>query len=157
MVIQNVFDQYGNLTEIRKSDGTLIWQLNSITASGRPAEVTLGPGTFTRSFEYDSFENISSIVSGEWRQSYNFDGASGNLMSRSYMNGDSTFMRTENFQYDTRERLTTSQVTGQSQKVVTYDQTGNILTKTDAGTYTYNSAKVNALASVTFIRGGNIN
>ena len=103
---------------------------------------------------YDSFENISSIVSGEWRQSFNFDGASGNLMSRSYMNGDLTFMRTENFLYDTRERLTTSQVTGQGQKVVTYDQTGNILTKTDAGTYTYNSTKVNALASVTFIRSG---
>jgi RHS repeat-associated protein len=154
LVIQNVFDQYGNLTEIRKSDGTLIWQLNSITAAGKPAEVTLGPGTFTRSYEYDSFENISSIVSWEWRQSFNFDGASGNLMSRSYMNGDLTFMRTENFQYDTRERLTTSQVTGQDQKVVTYDQTGNILTKTDAGTYTYNSAKVNALASVTFIRSG---
>jgi len=109
----------------------------------------MGHGTFTRSFEYDTYENISSIVSGEWRQSFNFDGASGNLMSRSYMNGDSTFMRTENFQYDTRERLTTSQVTGQSQKVVTYDQTGNILTKTDAGTYYYNSDKVNALRAVT--------
>jgi RHS repeat-associated protein len=153
LVIQNVFNQYGNLTEIRKNDGTLIWKLNSITANGKPSEVTLGPGTFTRSFEYDTFENISSIVSGEWRQSFNFDGASGNLMSQSYMNGNSTFMRTESFQYDTRERLTTSQVTGQSQKVVTYDQTGNILTKTDAGTYNYNSAKVNALASVTFIRG----
>jgi len=109
----------------------------------------MGHGTFTRSFEYDTYENISSIVSGEWRQSFNFDGASGNLMSRSYMNGDSTFMRTENFQYDTRERLTNSQVTGQGQKVVTYDQTGNILTKTDAGTYYYNSDKVNALMAVT--------
>jgi hypothetical protein len=152
LVVQNVFDQYGNLTEIRKSDGTLIWQLNSITATGKPEEVTLGPGIFTRSFEYDTYENISSIVSGEWRQSFNFDGASGNLMSRSYMNGDSTFMRTESFQYDTRERLTTSQVTGQSQKVI-YDQTGNILTNTDGGTYNYNSTKVNALASVTFIGG----
>ena len=113
----------------------------------------MGPGTFTRSFTYDSFENISSIVSGDWRQSYNFDGASGNLMSRSYMNGDSTFMRTESFQYDTRERLTTSQVSSQSQKVVTYDQTGNILTKADAGTYYYSSTKVNALATVTFVRG----
>jgi RHS repeat-associated protein len=106
-----------------------------------------------RDKNYDQSGNILSINIGEWRQSFNFDGASGNLMSRSYMNGDSTIMRTESFLYDTRERLTTSQVTGQSQKVVTYDQTGNILTKTDAGTYTYNSAKVNALASVTFIRG----
>ena len=153
LVILNVFDQYGNLTEIRKSDGKLIWQLNSITATGKPAEVTVGPGTFTRSFEYDTYENISSIVSGDWRQSFNFDGASGNLMSRSYKNGDSTFMRTESFQYDTRERLTTSQVTGQGQRTVTYDQTGNILTKTDAGTYYYSSTKVNALATITFVRG----
>jgi len=63
-------------------------------------------------------------------------------------------MKSENFQYDTRNRLTTSQVTGQGQKVVTYDETGNILTKADAGTYTYNSNNVNQLASVTFVRSG---
>lgn len=105
LIIQNVFNQYGNLTEIRRNDGTLIWKLNSITATGKPAEVTLGPGTFTRSFEYDSFENISSIVSGDWRQPFNLDGASGNLVSRSYMYDDSTFKRTENFLYDSRERV----------------------------------------------------
>ncbi len=63
-------------------------------------------------------------------------------------------MKSESFLYDTRNRLTTTQVTGQSQKSVTYDQTGNILTKTDAGTYYYNTNNVNALASVTFLRSG---
>ena len=93
-------------------------------------------------------------MSGEWRQTFNFNEASGNLLTRSYMNGDSTFMKSENFQYDTRNRLTASQVTGQGQKVITYDETGNILTKADAGTYTYNSNNVNQLASVTFVRSG---
>ena len=63
-------------------------------------------------------------------------------------------MKSESFLYDTRNRLTTTQVTGQSQKSVTYDQTGNILTKTDAGTYYYNTNNVNALASVNFLHSG---
>lgn len=125
-----------------------------ISASGNPLNVSLGPGTLTRSYEYDTYENLSSILSGEWRQSFNFNGASGNLTGRSYMNSDSTFMKSESFLYDTRNRLTTTQVTGQSQKSVTYDQTGNILTKTDAGTYYYNTNNVNALASVNFLHSG---
>ena len=69
------------------------------------------------------------------------------------MNGDSTFMRTENFQYDNKDRLTTLQVTGLVSKAIAYDDTGNILTKTDAGTYYYSTSKVNAVASLTFFRG----
>jgi RHS repeat-associated protein len=153
LVIHNEFDQLGNLVEIQKDDESPIWQLSSITATGLPVQTYLGPNAISKSYEYDQYENISSIITGGWRQSFNFDGASGNLISRSYLNSDTTFMRTENFQYDTKDRLTTSQVTGLGAKAVTYDDTGNILTKTDAGTYSYSASKVNALETVTFLRG----
>ncbi len=45
-------------------------------------------------------------------------------------------------------RLTSTQVDGIQQYSVTYGQGGNILTKSDAGVYTYDQIKVNALISL---------
>ena len=148
MQINNIYDSYGNLTEIRQENGTLIWQLNSVRATGNPTQYTLGPNSLTRTYGYDTYEHLTGITTGLWQQSYLFDAPSGNLTSRSYKNVNSMDVLTEDFDYDPMNRLTSSQVDGLQQYSVTYGQGGNILTKSDAGDYTYDQTKVNALISL---------
>jgi RHS repeat-associated protein len=148
MRIDNVYDTYGNLIEIKQENGTLIWQLNSLRSTGNPSQYTLGPNSLTRTFGYDSHEQLSNITTGLWQQSYSFNPSTGNLNSRSYKNINSQDELAESFQYDLMNRLTTSQVNGLQQYSVTYDQTGNILTKSDAGNYIYDQTRVNALVTL---------
>ena len=84
--IINVYDNNGYLTEIKKPDGYSIWKLNNLRATGMPSNYTLGYNTFNldKQFNYNSFENLTHIKTGNWQQIYNFDDTTGNLMSRSY-------------------------------------------------------------------------
>ncbi len=59
----------------------------------------------------------------------------------------------ETFTYDNMNRLKTYQVSGQSLNTVNYSNNGNISSKTDAGSYTYDAAKLNAVTSVTNPQG----
>lgn len=61
-------------------------------------------------------------------------------------------VKTETFGYDNLDRLTSATVTGQAANTVTYNSgasTGNIATKTSIGTYSYDSGKIHAVASIT--------
>ncbi len=55
----------------------------------------------------------------------------------------------ESFTYDNMNRLKTYQVSGQSLNTVYYSNNGNITSKPDAGSYTYDGIKLNAVTSVT--------
>ncbi len=83
------------------------------------------------------------------KQTYEYDNASGNLLSRDYRPSGSATGLTESFSYDNLDRLTGSQVTGAGLMSVTYSPDGNINTKTDAGSYTYDPSKQNAVTSIT--------
>ncbi len=56
---------------------------------------------------------------------------------------------TESFTYDNLNRLHSYQVTGQSSYTANYSNNGNITFKTDAGSYSYDATKLNAVTSVT--------
>ena len=56
--------------------------------------------------------------------------------------------QTENYTYDSLNRLTQSAIVSGATKTVTYDAIGNILTKSDVGTYTYNTTRLHAVASI---------
>ena len=87
------------------------------------------------------------------KQTYVYDNASGNLLSRDYRPSGSPTGLTESFSYDNLNRLTGSQVTGAGLMSVTYSPDGNINTKTDAGSYTYDPSKQNAVTSITGSNG----
>ncbi len=82
------------------------------------------------------------------KQTYVYDNASGNLLSRDYRLSGSPKGLTEYFQYDNLNRLTGSQVSGAGLMSVTYSPDGNIITKSDAGSYTYDPSKPNAVSSI---------
>lgn len=70
----------------------------------------------------------------------------GNLTQRK----DELQNKTENFQYDDLNRLTTATVQGVGTKAFAYDVTGNMLSKSDVGSYLYgNNAGPHAVTSTT--------
>ncbi len=56
--------------------------------------------------------------------------------------------QTENFTYDNLDRLTSTQVVGQSAINMGFSSTGNITSKTDVGTYNYHQTKIYAVTSI---------
>ena len=147
----NVYDNNGYLTEIKKPDGYSIGKLNNLRATGMPSNYTLGYNTLNldKQFNYNSFENLTEIKTGNWQQIYNFDDTTGNLMSRSYkdLTNPST-LKTETFQYDGLDRLRYAQVTGQQLQEINYNPSGNIISKSGLGNYTYDQSKTNSLLNV---------
>ncbi len=81
--------------------------------------------------------------------SYNYD-TLGNLAQRK----DELQNKTENFLYDDLNRLTSAAVVGVGAKAFAYDAMGNIISKSDVGSYLYgNNAGPHAVTSTT----GNVN
>ena len=97
----------------------------------------------------DTPGRIRKITTGQMKQTYVYDNASGNLLSRDYRLSGSATGLTESFSYDNLNRLTGSQVTGAGLMSVTYSPDGNINTKTDAGSYAYDPSKQNAVTAIT--------
>lgn len=131
--------QYGFLTKVRDSANTVAyWTFNAEDPNGAITQETLGNGLkTTRSIEA-STGSLNSIQTGPGGGSsvqnlyYTWDGM-GNLLTR----GDSNQGVSETFGYDSLYRLTSAQVSGQVAQTVTYANNGNILSKSDVGSYTY--------------------
>lgn len=93
----------------------------------------------------------------KWVYEYNVKG----LMSSRQ---DSLLMQKETFAYDNLDRLTSINTTKSNgmlstiyANVITYDNQGNILTKSDAGTFGYNTNdKPNAIKSINNVRVGRL-
>ena len=114
----------------------------------------LGNGvTTTRTFDAET-GRIAGVVSADSLLNtlqdlgYTWD-VLGNLTQRTETTGDKDL--TEDFTYDTLNRLTGHTV-GTSTKSVVYDPLGNITTKSDVGVYTYGAgtAGPHALTGITF-------
>ncbi|MDO4186998.1 MAG: hypothetical protein Q4D30_11040 [Bacteroidales bacterium] len=103
-------------------------------------------GTVTRTYKYNAYgfptqrtaKNSSNTVI--LNQSYTFTANTGNLTKRT----DNLKSKNESFTYDNLDRLRKY-----GNDSITYDVKGNILTKTDAGTYQYtNTAKPYAVTAL---------
>ena len=155
-VVNNGYDLLGNLISITGTTGgvnTILWTKTDQNALGQTKGYTMGNGLVS-SNTFDSYGNPQEFkvaTSGIFDLKMNFDAPSGNLTSRS----DVVESLTENFQYDALNRLKSSQVlTAQSVYLTalstdyTPDGNGNIYKKSDAGTYTYDPNRVNAVTSI---------
>ena len=132
------------------------WKNNGATSATvvyqRMAEDSLGnvtqikTGSVTRTYKYNAYgfptqrtaKNSSNTVI--LNQSYTFNANTGNLTKRT----DNLKNKNESFTYDNLDRLRKY-----GNDSITYDVKGNILTKTDAGTYQYtNTAKPYAVTAL---------
>lgn len=144
--IINVFNN-GYLDEIKKSDGSTIWKLDSINGLGQPTLYTFGSPDIHRMtrFRYNDFGYLTNKWLYKYDQTYNFDVLSGNLMERTYWQVGKARVY-ESFSYS-GNNLASSTVTGQTPVTVSYDQKGNITSKTGIGIYGYNINKLDSISS----------
>jgi len=130
IVTENYYYDAGHLTEIKLNGTTSIWKLNSENAFGQPTKVATG--SFGRTYSYNAYGLPTGRMAGSFQdQSYTFDAAKGNLSRRL----DNLKYTKEDFTYDNLNRLT-----GYEGKTAAYDFKGNITSKTDVGTFEYNTS-----------------
>jgi YD repeat-containing protein len=114
------------------------WTANARDAELRLTQQTAGNGVATTQNFDPLTDRLNSILAGTSNAvesfSYTYD-ALGNMLTRA----DANENLTETFTYDTLNRLLSATVSANiaPQKLFSYDPTGNLLSKSDVGTYTY--------------------
>jgi RHS repeat-associated protein len=155
------YNNLGYATNLQEdATGYSLWTATFVDAEGHVAQQRLGDGLIAkRSFDRQT-GRLTSITTGTGRDpsiiqnlSYSYD-LVGNLVSRADANSNMS----ETLVYDALNRLTTSRVTGSTSiaKFFTYDPIGNMLSKSDVGTYAYPAAGSPRPHGVTSISGGSI-
>jgi RHS repeat-associated protein len=131
----NEYDGCGYLKRVKRGDNnSLIWQGNSVNQYGQLTGATLG-NNLTVTHGYDQYGFPSTTQTGTLQNmQFSFNTATGNLTWRKDNLSGRNF--TESFTYDNLDRLTNCQI-GANNYGTTYQNNGNIVTKHDAGTYTY--------------------
>ncbi|WP_408001807.1 NBR1-Ig-like domain-containing protein [Massilia sp. SM-13] len=155
---ERVFDRryngYGHLARIER--GALpLWQATEADASARVLNATLGNGlSITREYYANTGHLFKDVVNRQGtavlEEQYIYD-VLGNVSSRSQYWEDPANLPTkrsgfgETFTYDALNRLETAWIAGQSEQVFTYNEIGNLTSKTSVGTYTYPASGANSI------------
>lgn len=165
-VLKSVYDAYGYLNEVKdNAAGTVFWALNSANDSNLPTLETLGNGAQVAS-SYTPWTNemitrsegTGGSTTNLQNLTYNWDVA-GNLHERI----DNRQSLTEQFAYDSMNRLLSSTLNSANNLTLTYDASGNIASKSDvsASAYVYDTTHKHAVKtagswSMTYDANGNM-
>jgi len=144
LAINRQYDACGNLEKV-SSDTQSIWELTG--SSGTVTTARLG-GTLTATETHNSqglLTNLKTVKDSEvlHNMDFIFDGATGNLTSRSGM-----LDQAESFTYDNLDRLTYVKEGSADVMQMGYSTNGNISSKTGVGAYTYFESKPHAVVGV---------
>ncbi|NQY10547.1 MAG: hypothetical protein HRT71_13680 [Flavobacteriales bacterium] len=142
--IENVYDEKGYLEKKLLGDIEIFYSPN-INEQGQLTSYE--NGAHTTILTYGRYGNLERKKVGSiFNMQYDFDLATGNLLSRV----DDVNNLTEYFTYGDLNRLETSDVMASSSYLsIVYNDNGNIESKSDAGTYTYDANKINAVIDIT--------
>ncbi|MCE7043819.1 FG-GAP-like repeat-containing protein [Dyadobacter sp. CY312] len=144
LVITNAYKVNGYLEKIKNGSTDLY----TVTAMNGQDQVTSHlKGTKSSTTTYSWGFPTSYVTTGIQSYELAWDYQKGNLTSRK--DARSTVNKTETFLYDNLNRLTSATVSGSAAFTATYASNGNVNTKTDAGTYSYDATKFNAVTGVT--------
>ncbi|SHN18949.1 RHS repeat domain-containing protein [Rhizobacter sp. OV335] len=138
------YNAQGFADRLDRNDGDVsaVWRVLAIDAEGRTTQEQLGNGTVTQR-RYNAFTGqLNAIQSGVsagdaayQNDSYDYD-VLGNLEVRRQLMATGGSLLEESFDYDKLNRLYTSTIAGVT-KTTTYDELGNLTTKTGVGLYNY--------------------
>jgi RHS repeat-associated protein len=138
--------QNGYLREIQRSNGALIWRLDSVSPFGGPKKYTLGSNGLLTRFIYDDHKGyLQKKTTGIRQQTFTFDTITGNLMVKGFRQG---YNRSESYTYDNLDRLTGVTGQGRNPASMNYSSNGNISSRSYIGSYYYNEDKINAVDSI---------
>ena len=148
-VVKNIYDSHGVLLKVTRSDGTMIWQLDDVSSHGQALKTTFG-NTLSTYYSY-YLDQLYQVKTGNVQNEiYDFEAPNiGNILTR----WDSLTGQYENFTYDNLDRLTSTKYKTLSAQYIAYSGNGNITSKYDGGTYSYDPAKVHAFTTVSKITG----
>ena len=162
--VTNTYNERGYITEVEDSTDHIWWQEPDYDYNGRPVSYQYGNAAVTQLTYERGTEFLTSILSGTagsppdnfQNLSYTYDHL-GNLKTRVDSTGTTL---TETFQYDDLNRLKWSRVSGLSEREVSYNSIGNIITK-DGVDYDYTGSRPHAVSLVggveyTYDANGNI-
>jgi RHS repeat-associated protein len=158
-VVSYDYDKLGGLIQINRN-GVPIWTLKNKRADEVITSYGYGNGTNVditydepTGFPLTYIATLSSSLKYSYGTTFNIK--TGNLTNRTnfYKNGDTPL--TETFTYDpSHDRVTNiAQSNNTVNQVISYDDKGNIITKYDAGTYTYDATNVYAMAGLATTTG----
>lgn len=136
---------------VNASSGLEYWTAQKMNARGQLEQVKYGNNLTTNR----TFNSVTGLLEGiqtpgirNWTYSFN---TIGNLLQRK----DVTRGITEGFEYDNLNRLTRVTKDGTESLKMTYDDYGNILTKSDVGNYNYGQKDNNPHALLSIDMSGN--
>jgi|GEM_PF-120694 len=149
LAVNKQYDAYGNMEKVF-TDAQTIWELTG--ATGTVTTTSLG-GTLTSTETHNSqglLTNLKTVKGSDvlHNMNFEFDGASGNLASRSGM-----LDQTETFTYDNLDRLTSVKKGTADVMQMDYATNGNLSSKTGVGAYTYLASRPHAVQGVENIDG----
>ncbi|TLU98952.1 FG-GAP-like repeat-containing protein [Dyadobacter luticola] len=141
----HAYDANAYPTTIKNANNAVTLYTNTgMNGLGQNTAYTLGNGkSSTISYNY----GIPTLfaTAGIQNLELTWDFAKGNLSKRK----DNVKNKEETFVYDNLDRLLSATVTGKVAQTVTYQPSGNISSKSDAGqTFSYDQTKINALTGV---------
>ncbi len=140
--VMRLYDSLGQVRELRRSDdgsNRLLWRADSRDAERHVTAFTQGNYLQTRR-TYNPDDGLVTHISTGHNNTvadleYVFD-----KLATLRQRKDNVQGLTEDFGYDMLNRLTSYAINGGTAKTVTYDDTGNITSKSDVGTYSYPAA-----------------
>jgi RHS repeat-associated protein len=133
------YNAYGQLARIERG-ATVVWKATQQDALGQVTSATLGNGFVAgRSYDLNTGRlSAATLVDAQGasrlKEDYAYD-ALGNVSQRTQAWGAVSFI--ESFDYDALNRLKSATILGYAQQNFTYDDIGNIVSKTGAGTGNY--------------------
>ena len=150
--VDYAYNARGMLTHIYKGGTTnVIYQVNSTNVLGQVTGYTLGNGKTSATTYQNNGMPSNFSTTGIQNLTMVFDLTTGNLTSRTDVHNGN---QTEAFTYETAlDRLKTIAYNGGSPVTVDYGTNGNITQKYDAGTYTYDNTKKNAVKTTSLACG----
>ncbi len=131
LVVKQEYDANGYLNKIsRPATGQLIWEYGNQDAFGHLTGYTLGNTQVNRSYGATSGLPSEYYNDQDFHYGFGFNLNTGNLEERENL----AYGLTESFSYDALDRLTDQEGAG-SVVNVEYENSGNILAKSDVGVY----------------------
>ena len=153
LIVEHVYTSLGYMSQLTEVGGGTLWTANVMDAELRLTQATHGNGVAVNR-TFDAARGFITAIGAGANNAvadfgYSFD-TLGNLIYRA----DANESLAENFDYDVLNRLTSYDIAGGAAKTVTYDDMGNITSKSDVGTYTYpasgsHSVRPHAVQSIT--------
>lgn len=161
LATRQVYTANGHLSEVQNAANTsqTYWRAMTVNARGQITQEVQGNGVVTeRAFDPDSgiIDGITCTfgAAGDVQKAeFDFD-LIGNLTTRRDRRYSTTF--SETFGYDTLNRLQTVTTTGAAAVTATYNDLGNITSRTDVGSFSYGAASTGPHA-LTGVTGGAFN